>query len=168
MRDPIFSLCEEVPLTPPELHALSLGEDGPIAGGELARRPGVAGSAIPGVVARPAGETYLERVRNEADRRSVLFRRTARGAGVVRRLDRRLRAKLELFLAALRRGDRWALRRIPRALARPAAPAGPRASRRGAARRTAARRVSPRARPRPGGPPRSLTVRTHSHPREDR
>ena len=171
MRDPIFSLCEEVPLTPPQLHAvLWPGEDGPLAMGELTRRLGITEKTT-GVVDRLEGKTCLERVRDQADRRVVLARLTAPGEGVSRRLDRHIQAQLELLLPAHSGADRRALRRIPGALDRPGARGGPpgvpAAFRRGAARPAAGRRARG-GRPRSPGPPRTSTARTHPHPREDR
>ena len=113
LRDPVSTLCEEAQLTPPQIHALlGLGHDGPLTMGELARRVGVTEKTITGLVDRLAQQGYLERERDQDDRRIVRARLTARGHAVYRDLDRHLQRRLAAILAVLHPADRRALHRI--------------------------------------------------------
>ena len=113
LRDPIAAMCEEAQLTPPQIHAVVwLGQDGPLTMGELARRLGVTEKTITGLVDRLEAGGYLERERDQEDRRVVRARLTTEGAKVYREIDGHLHNKVSAFLKLLDPADRQALFRI--------------------------------------------------------
>src|SRR5919197_709616 len=125
LRDPIAAMCEEAQLTPPQIHAVVwLGQDGPLTMGELARRLGVTEKTITGLVDRLEAGGYLERERDQEDRRVVPARLTNEGAAVYAEIDGHLHDKVAAFLKLLDPADREALFRIlEKLLHRPAAAA---------------------------------------------
>ncbi len=113
LRDPLAAMCEETRLTPPQIHALLwLGHDGPLTMGELGRRVGVTEKTVTGLVDRLEQDRYVERERDEEDRRIVRGRLTARGAATYRQLDAAVDHKLARVLGLLDAADRRALFRI--------------------------------------------------------
>lgn len=128
LRDPLSASCEELGLTAPQIHALLwLGHDGPLTMGELARRVSVTEKTVTGIVDRLARDGYLRRERDEADRRVVRARATARGAEVSRMISEGVQERLARLLGLLGPADRRALFRILDHLAaRLDAPEGPR------------------------------------------
>jgi DNA-binding MarR family transcriptional regulator len=113
MRDPLSAMCEEGQLTPPQVHAVVwLGRDGLLTMGELARLVGITEKTITGLVDRLEEAGYLERVRDQGDRRVVRARLTPKGEGAYRELDGHLREKLTRLLGLLDAADRKALYRI--------------------------------------------------------
>ena len=113
LRDPVAGMCEEAQLTGTQIHALlSLGHDGPLTMGELARRVGVTEKTITGLVDRLEGDGYVARERDPGDRRVVRARLTGKGARVQRELDAHIQEKLSLALGLLDPPDRKALFRI--------------------------------------------------------
>lgn len=113
LRDPIASAVEAMGLTPPQLHSvLWVGRDGRLSMGELAQRIGVTEKTITGVVDRLEREGYVQRVREEGDRRMIKVELTERGREVFGQLDAEIHAKVAALLALLEVEDRAALFRI--------------------------------------------------------
>ncbi len=113
LRDPIAATCEEMQLTPAQIHGLLwLGEDGRLTMGELARRIGTTEKTVTGVVDRLEREGYVQRERDAEDRRVVRALLTAKGEGAYRRIDEHVNDKVAHLLALLDAGDRRALFRI--------------------------------------------------------
>jgi len=113
LRDPIASACEEMQLTPVQIHAVFwLGHDGPLAMGELARRVGTTEKTLTGVVDRLEREGYVQRERDAADRRLVRVRLSQRGEDAYRRIDGLVNDKVAELLALLDPPERRALFRI--------------------------------------------------------
>ncbi|MFL5348347.1 MAG: MarR family winged helix-turn-helix transcriptional regulator [Hyalangium sp.] len=113
LRDPIASTCEELQLTPPQVHALLwLGQDGQLTMGELARRLGVTEKTVTGVVDRLEREGHVQRERITLDRRVVRCRLTGQGQETYQRLDRFLHEAMLHILGMLDGSDRKALFRI--------------------------------------------------------
>lgn len=113
LRDPFASACEEMRLTPVQIHAVFwLGHDGPLAMGELARRVGTTEKTLTGVVDRLERQGYVNRERDAADRRLVRVRLARRGDEAHRRIDDLVNAKVAELLALLDPADRRALARI--------------------------------------------------------
>ena len=113
LRDPIASTCEELQLTPPQVHALLwLGHDGALTMGELARRLGVTEKTVTGVVDRLEREGHVQRERVTLDRRVVHCRLTEQGQATYQRLDRFLHEGMLHVLGMLDGSDRKALFRI--------------------------------------------------------
>ncbi len=113
LRDPFSSACEEMQLTPVQIHAVFwLGHDGPLAMGELARRVGTTEKTLTGVVDRLEREGYLRRERDAADRRLVRARLARRGVEAHRRIDGLVVDKVAGLLALLDPPERRTLFRI--------------------------------------------------------
>jgi len=113
LRDPVSAMCEEAGLTSTQIHSLLwLGHDGPLTMGELSRRVGVTEKTGTGLVDRLEQEGHVARERDDADRRVVRARLTARGAAVFRKLDAAIDQKLARILGLLDPEDRRALRRL--------------------------------------------------------
>jgi DNA-binding MarR family transcriptional regulator len=124
LRDPIAAMCEEAQLTPPQIHAVVwLGQDGPLTMGKLACRLGVTEKTITGLVDRLEAGGYLERERDQEDRRVVRARLTKEGAAVYAEIDGHLHDKVAAFLKLLDPTDRKALFRILEKLLHRPAPA---------------------------------------------
>ena len=113
LRDPIASTCEQMQLTPSQVHALLwLGHDGGHTMGELARRLGITEKTMTGVVDRLEREGFVQRERSATDRRVVHSNLTAEGQRVYQRLDRVLRQQMGVLLDMLDAEDRKALFRL--------------------------------------------------------
>jgi DNA-binding MarR family transcriptional regulator len=113
LRDPIASTCEELQLTPPQVHALLwLGQDGMLTMGELARRLGVTEKTVTGVVDRLEREGQVLRERITLDRRVVRCRLTEQGQKTYQKLDRLMHEAMLQMLGMLDAADRKALFRI--------------------------------------------------------
>ncbi|RKH10269.1 MarR family transcriptional regulator [Corallococcus sp. CA053C] len=80
LRDPLASLCDDMRLTPTQVHALGwLGMDGPTQVGVLAQRIGITKKTITGVVDRLEDMGMVERGRDAEDRRAVTAKLTSKG-----------------------------------------------------------------------------------------
>lgn len=113
VRDPLAASCDELALTPSQLHTLLwLGHDGPLAMGELARRLAVTDKTVTGLVDRLERDGLLRRGRDDADRRVVHVSLTARGTAVSRDIEEGVHASLVRLLGLLDAADRKALFRI--------------------------------------------------------
>ena len=113
LRDPIAASCETSGLTPPQIHTLlSLGHDGGLAMGELARRGGITEKTMTGIVDRLEAAGLVQRERDPADRRLVRVRLTEPGRGTCSTIESHIKARMRGFFALLGRDDRCALRRI--------------------------------------------------------
>lgn len=113
LRDPIASTCEELQLTPPQVHALMwLGQDGILTMGELARRLGVTEKTVTGVVDRLERESQVQRERITLDRRVVRCRLTEQGQKTYQKLERLIHEAMLQMLGMLDAADRKALLRI--------------------------------------------------------
>lgn len=125
LRDPIAMSCEDAALTPPQIHALlSLGTDGPLAMGELARRVGVTEKTVTGLVDRLERDGFVQRERDAGDRRVVHARLTSKGTQISARMNQEILRKLGTLLGLLDAPDRKALLRIvDKVVARLAEPA---------------------------------------------
>jgi DNA-binding MarR family transcriptional regulator len=83
LRDPLASLCDDMRLTPTQVHALGwLGMDGPIQVGVLAQRIGITKKTITGVVDRLEDMGLVERGRDSEDRRAVTAKLTNKGCEI--------------------------------------------------------------------------------------
>ena len=112
-RDPLAASCEELGLTSPQIHTmLWLGHDGPLPMGELARRLSVKDKTITGLVDRLERDGLARRGRDDADRRVVHVRLTARGAALARAIEEDVRETIVRLVGLLDANDRKALLRI--------------------------------------------------------
>lgn len=110
LRDPLWSVVDEVDLTRPQLHAvLWLGVLGPLPASELARRVGTTGPSCTGLVDRLEAIGLVRRARKEGDRRVVLVELTEEGTALSRRMQLGVTERLSRFLGALSPADRKAL-----------------------------------------------------------
>jgi DNA-binding MarR family transcriptional regulator len=113
LRDPIAATCVELELSAPQVHTLlALGNDGALAMGDLARRVGITEKTATGLVDRLERDGLVQRVRDDADRRVVHVRLTARGEAAHQRIDRGMLQKLTWLLTRLDAADRRDLFRI--------------------------------------------------------
>jgi DNA-binding MarR family transcriptional regulator len=113
LRDPVAAACEDLDLTPAQLHLLLwLGRDGPLTMGELARLVAVTEKTITGVVDRLERDRLVQRERDPSDRRVVRVRLAAHGARAYRRIDQDIDRKLAGFLGLLEPLDRRHLMRM--------------------------------------------------------
>ncbi len=113
IRDPIASACQDLDLTPAQIHIiLWLGNDGSMTMGELARAVAVTEKTITGVVDRLERDLLVHRERDPADRRVVHVRLAPRGATLYRRIDEGIAAKLAKLLGLLAAADRRHLVRM--------------------------------------------------------
>ncbi len=113
IRDPIASACQDLDLTPAQIHiVLWLGNDGPLTMGELARAVSVTEKTITGVVDRLERDLLVQRERDPSDRRVVHVRLAARGAALYRRIDAEIASKLSRLLGLLDPADRRHLVRM--------------------------------------------------------
>lgn len=113
LRDPISATCAELELSAPQVHTLlSLGHEGPLPMGDLARRVAVTEKTITGLVDRLERDGLVQRLRDRADRRVVRVKLTARGARLARRLDAEVLEKLTRLMGLLDAADRRDLFRI--------------------------------------------------------
>jgi DNA-binding MarR family transcriptional regulator len=110
VRNPVAVLCEELQLTPSQLHSLVwLGHEGPLAMGDLARRLGVTVKTVTGVVDRLERTGLAQRVRASGDRRVVQVALSAQGTEVFGRLKATARERLQQVLGQLDASQRAAL-----------------------------------------------------------
>jgi DNA-binding MarR family transcriptional regulator len=113
VRDPVAAACEDLDMTPAQLHiVLWLGTDGALTMGELARRVAVTEKTITGVVDRLERDGLVQRERVSADRRVVQVILAPRGARLFRQIDGDIEAKLTQFLGLLEAVDRQHLVRM--------------------------------------------------------
>jgi len=118
MRDPVAAACEDLDLTPAQLHlVLWLGHDGPLTMGELARRVAVTEKTITGVVDRLERDRLVQRERDPVDRRVIRVRLAAQGSRLYRHIDLDIDQKLAGLLALLAPADRRHLVRMVEDLA---------------------------------------------------
>ncbi len=131
LRDPLASACEQMQLTPSQVHALMwLGQDGTLTMGELARRIGITEKTVTGVVDRLEREGFVQRERSATDRRVVRCSLASGGQQAYQRLDRMIQQQMGVFLEMLDATDRKALFRLLEKLVRrldAEAPESPRA-----------------------------------------
>jgi DNA-binding MarR family transcriptional regulator len=106
LRDPLSDLAPE--LTSAQKHAVvALGMAvGPLSMTVLAQRIDASLPAATGVVDRLERAGFVERLRDESDRRVVLVGLTAQGRHTFVHLDARMRHEMARFLAALSDDDR--------------------------------------------------------------
>ena len=110
LRDPMAALCEDLQLTPAQVHVLAwLGYDGPLAMGLLAARAGVNEKTLTGVVDRLERDGYTVRLRAAEDRRTVTVSLTDAGTELYARLQDVSQRKLEGLMDLLGAEDREAL-----------------------------------------------------------
>jgi DNA-binding MarR family transcriptional regulator len=113
LRDPISATCARLDLSAPQIHLLlSLGHDGALPMGDLARRVAVTEKTITGLVDRLERDGLVERARTSADRRVVRVKLTPRGSRLARKLDEGMLRRLAWLLDALGPGLRRDLFRI--------------------------------------------------------
>ncbi|XXF77345.1 MarR family transcriptional regulator [Myxococcaceae bacterium GXIMD 01537] len=113
LRDPLASACEQLQLTPSQVHALMwLGQDKALTMGELARRLGVTEKTMTGVVDRLEREGFVKRERSTTDRRVVHCLLAPEGIKTHQRLDRLLDEQLGVLLTLMDVMDRKALFRM--------------------------------------------------------
>lgn len=110
LRDPLGDASEQPQITAPQLHAVrSLGYDGALTMGELARRGGITEKTMTGIVDRLEQSGHVQRERDSHDRRLVKVRLTALGVTTFQSCDRHLTDKMRGLLALLDDPDRHAL-----------------------------------------------------------
>lgn len=113
LRDPLVSMCEELQLSAPQLHALLwLGHEGALTMGDLARHVNVTEKTVTGLVDRLERDGLLQRERDPADRRVVHVKLTAEGVTLARKIDADVQSTLVRMLGLLDPADRKALFRI--------------------------------------------------------
>ncbi len=113
MRDPVAAACQDLDLTPAQIHILLwLGNDGSLTMGKLARVVAVTEKTITGMVDRLERDGLVERRRDPTDRRVVHVRLAPKGTSLYRRIDRGIDAKLAKLLGLLEAGDRGHLVRM--------------------------------------------------------
>ncbi|MBL8957542.1 MAG: MarR family transcriptional regulator [Myxococcaceae bacterium] len=113
LRDPLAAVCEELGLTAPQIHALAwLRLDGPLTMGELSRRIASSEKTITGIVDRLARRSFVQRFRDEADRRVIRAKLTRPGQKVAEKLDEATTHAMELLLGMLEPTERQQLLRI--------------------------------------------------------
>ena len=113
LRDPIAGFCEQLQLTPAQIHAVIwLGRDGPLTMGELAQRLRCTEKTLTGLVDRLEREGFAKRTRDAQDRRVVHVTLTRKGTVAHRKLDERMRSKLACLISLLDPPERQALIRI--------------------------------------------------------
>jgi DNA-binding MarR family transcriptional regulator len=107
VRDPMSHIAPD--LTGPQVHAivaLGIDRDTPLTMSTLAQRIGVGLPAATGVVDRLERDGFVERLRDESDRRVVRVALTERGRDTYRQADEHMNATLCQFLTALPPGER--------------------------------------------------------------
>lgn len=113
LRDPLASACEQLQLTPSQVHSLMwLGQDGALTMGELARRVGITEKTVTGVVDRLERAGLVQRGRSATDRRIIHVTLTPEGQRSYQRLDRLLQHDMSFFLGLLDGSDRKTLCRL--------------------------------------------------------
>lgn len=114
LRDPLVGECAaELKFTASQIHVVMwLGVDGPLTMGDLARRVCITEKTITGVIDRLERDGYLQRVRDQSDRRVIRVILTKKGETEFHRLNEHVTEQIERFLSLLDKGDREALFRI--------------------------------------------------------
>lgn len=113
LRDPIAASCEDLGLTPAQIHVLlRLGQDGAATMGELARRVAITEKTITGIVDRLERDVLVARARDPSDRRVVHVALAAAGATLYRKIDAEVTAKVAGVLGLIDPKDRRDLLRI--------------------------------------------------------
>ena len=114
LRDPLVGdAVAESEFTTSQMHVLMwLGTDGPQTMGHLARLVGITEKTMTGVVDRLERDGFLQRTRDQADRRVVRVALTKKGASQHTRFEDFMRARLAEFLGFLDHADRDSLFRI--------------------------------------------------------
>lgn len=109
LRDPIGRIAPE--LTSAQVHAvIALGlDEAPMSMSALAQRIDAALPAVTGVVDRLERDGFVERLRDDNDRRVVLVGLTEKGRATSRQADEHMSTMLCLFLAALPDAERATL-----------------------------------------------------------
>jgi DNA-binding MarR family transcriptional regulator len=119
LRDPMAAACEELDLTPAQIHGLLwLRLDGALTMGELARRLGSSMKTITGIVDRLVARRLVQRERDDNDRRVVRCKLTRLGAREADKLDHATTQAIELLLGLIEPPDREHLIRILEGLQR--------------------------------------------------
>ncbi|MFM2153981.1 MAG: hypothetical protein RL199_2416 [Pseudomonadota bacterium] len=113
LRDPIAGACESSGLTPPQIHTLiSLGHDGGLPMGELARRGGITEKTMTGIVDRLEHAGHVQRERDAEDRRLVRVRLTETGRQAFATIEGHVKSRLRGFFKLIDDEDRCGLRRM--------------------------------------------------------
>jgi DNA-binding MarR family transcriptional regulator len=113
LRDPMAAACEELDLTPAQIHALLwLRLDGPLTMGELARRLGTSMKTFTGIADRLVARRLVQRERDDHDRRVVRCKLTKTGAREADKLDEATTVAMEMLLGLIEPADRDHLIRI--------------------------------------------------------
>lgn len=106
LRDPLGRIAPD--LTAPQVHAIiALGiDEAPLSMSTLAQRIEAALPAATGIVDRLERDGYVERLRDDHDRRVVLVGLTEKGRSTFGQADEHMDMVVCQFLAALPEGDR--------------------------------------------------------------
>jgi DNA-binding MarR family transcriptional regulator len=136
LRDPIAQMCEKLSLTAPQVHAIMwLGHDGALPMRDLAQRVGISVQTVTGVVDRLEHHGYVQRARDEKDRRVVHVTLTRQGSTMFRRLDEQIIRNLAMGLGVLEPGERETLFKLVEKVLRGASALAAEVSSRGQPRR---------------------------------
>ncbi|RKH41222.1 MarR family winged helix-turn-helix transcriptional regulator [Corallococcus sicarius] len=110
LRDPLASLCDDMRLTPTQVHALGwLGMDGPTQVGVLAQRIGITKKTITGVVDRLEDMGMVERGRDAEDRRAVTAKLTSQGCELYKAIQLMTDAGVRRLMELMEPQDRESL-----------------------------------------------------------
>lgn len=113
LRDPLATMCEELELSPAQLHCIVwLGTEMTLTMGDLARRLGVTEKTMTGVVDRLETSLHLKRERDQPDRRVVRVRLTDAGREIYEKIDSEVQGKLRYLLNVLDAEDRRSISRV--------------------------------------------------------
>lgn len=113
LRDPMAAACDELDLTPPQIHSLLwLRLDGPLGMGALAQRLGITEKTVTGIVDRLVRRGLLLRKRGDHDRRVVHCLLTRPGERLATRLDAITSDAMSAFLALMRPAERKSFIRV--------------------------------------------------------
>jgi DNA-binding MarR family transcriptional regulator len=112
LRDPMAAACEELDLTPAQIHTLLwLKTDGPLTMGEIARRVS-SEKTVTGIVDRLVRMRLVQREHSVSDRRVIRCQLTRSGERVAEKLDEAVSHAMHSLLSMLEREDRHHLVRI--------------------------------------------------------
>lgn len=112
LRDPMAAACEQLDLTPAQIHTLLwLRLDGPLTMGELARRVG-SEKTVTGIVDRLVKRHLIQRDKVESDRRIIRCRLTKAGERIAASVDDAISHAMRALLEKLSPTDRAHLIRI--------------------------------------------------------
>jgi DNA-binding MarR family transcriptional regulator len=112
LRDPMAAACEELDLTPAQIHTLLwLKLDGPLTMGEIARRVG-SEKTVTGIVDRLVRRKLIQRDKVENDRRIIRCRLTRTGERIAASVDEAVSHAMHALLSILDAQDRERLVRI--------------------------------------------------------